>query len=307
MTVSNLNFSQLLCQADRLVKYILHQRISISKVSIYLTELYLPILYNFDFELCYPETVKAFIGSGYVAAEWYLPEELIWDNSRTLYFINLIHENYKLAVIDYEKQFQKQKQDNRLSLKGYLSCIFDHYAKLLVVRVDLGYLKEKIDKVDIYEFNDHVSNLRDLISNKKTCFEHLEGHAWAIEQGFDRGFHCHLLLIYQGNKRQKDTYLGQRVGEKWQEITGGLGSYFNCNDPAHKKRFTRNERLGLGMVHRDSQVNDVTAENAISTALYLADPSKLDQALKIRVRGMRTFGHGQYRTANRRGLPPIAK
>jgi len=61
------------------------------------------------------------------------------------------------------------------------------------------------------------------------------------------------------------------------------------------------------MVHRDSQVNVVTAENAISTALYLADPSKSDQALKVRVPGMRTFGHGQYRIAKRRGLPPIAK
>jgi len=219
MTVSNLDFSQLLCQADHLVKNIIYQRIDISQVSIQLTTLYLPILYSFDFELCYSKTIKAFIGSAHIAAEWYLPEELTWDDSRTLCFMNLIHENYKLLVIDYENQFQKQKQDNRLSLEGYLSCLFDHYAKLLVVRVDLGYLKEKIDKVDIYEFNDHINHLRDLIGNKKTCFEHLEGHAWTIEQGFDRGFHCHLLLIYQGNKRQKDTYLGQKVGEKWQEIT----------------------------------------------------------------------------------------
>lgn len=302
MTVSNLNFSQLLCQADRLVKYILHQRISISKVSIYLTELYLPILYNFDFELCYSETIKAFIGSGYIAAEGCLPENLVWDNSRTSNFINLIHRNYKLAVINYEMQFQRQEQSNRLSLQEYLSYLFNHYAKLLVVRVDLGYLKETVNQVDIYSFNNHLKTLRDLISNKKTCFEHLEGHAWAIEQGFDRGFHCHLLLIYQGNKRQKDTYLGQKVGEKWQAITGGLGSYFNCNDPAYKKKFTYNHQLGLGMVHRDSQVNNVTAENAISTALYLADPSKSDQALKVRVQGMRTFGHGYYQTSNRRGL-----
>jgi len=302
MTVSTLDINQLLCQADRLVKDIIHQRINISQVSTQLTALYLPIIYNVDFDLCYLETITAFIGSGCVAAEDCLPEEVLWDFSRTSHFMNLIHRTCKSAVINSELQFQQQEQSNRLSLQNYLNCLFDHYAKLLVVRVDLGYAKETMNQVSIYDFNNHLKTLRDLISNKKTCFEHLEGFAWAIEQGFDRGFHCHLLLIYQGNDRQKDTYLGQMVGEKWQMITNGFGSYFNCNDPAYKRQFSHHNQLGLGMVHRGSPVNNVTAENAINMALYLAEPNKTDQAMKVTVQGMRSFGHGQYRNSKRRGL-----
>ena len=307
MTVSTLNINQLLCQADRLVKDIIYQRINISQVSIQLTALYLPIIYSADSNLCYSQTINAFIGSGYVAAGYCLPEELVWDHLRTSYFMKLIQDNYKLPIINSELQFQQQEQNNRLSLQEYLSCLFNHYAKLLVVRVDLGYAKETVNQVSIYDFEAHLKTLRDLISNKKTCFEHLEGYTWAIEQGFDRGFHCHLLLIYQGNDRQKDTYLGQAVGEKWQAITNSLGSYFNCNDPAYKKLFAHCNQLGLGMVHRDSPVNNVTAENAINMALYLTEPSKTDQAMKVTVQGMRSFGHGQYRTSKRRGLPPISK
>lgn len=307
MTVSTLNINQLLCQADCLVKDIIHQRINISQVSLQLTALYLPIFYSSDSNLRYSETITAFIGSGYVAAEGYLPEELVWDHLRTSYFIKLIQDNYKLPIINSELQFQQQEQSNRLSLQEYLSCLFNHYAKLLVVRVDLGYAKETMNQVSIYDFNNHLKTLRDLISNKKTCFEHLEGYAWAIEQGFDRGFHCHLLLIYQGNDRQKDTYLGQMVGEKWQAITNSFGTYFNCNDPAYKRQFAHRNQLGLGMVYRDSPVNNVTAENAINMALYLTEPSKTDQAMKVTVQGMRSFGHGQYRNSKRRGLPPISK
>lgn len=307
MTVSNLNINQLLCQADRLVNDIIHQRINISQVSIQLTALYLPIVYNIDFKLCYSETINAFIGSGYVAAGDCLPEELVWDYSRTSYFIKLIQDNYKLPIISSELQFQQQEQNNRLSLQKYLNCLFDHYAKLLIVRVDLSYLKETMSKVSIYDFEAHLKTLRELISNKKTCFEHLEGYAWAIEQGFDRGFHCHLLLMYQGNDRQKDTYLGQAVGEKWQAITNGLGSYFNCNDPAYKKPFADRNQLGLGMVYRGDDSKAATAENAINAGLYLTDLNKTDQAMKVMVQGMRSFGHGQFRTSKRRGLPPISK
>lgn len=307
MNSSILNFNQLLCQADRLVNDIIRHRINISQVSLQLTTLYLPIVHNIDFELCYSETIKAFIGSGYIAAGDCFHEELHWDHSRTSYFIKLIQDNYKLPIISSELQFQQQEQSNRLSLQEYLSCLFNHYAKLLVVRVDLGYIKETVNQVSIYDFNNHLKTLRDLISNKKTCFENLEGYAWAIEQGFDRGFHCHLLLIYQGNDRKKDTYLGQIVGEKWQAITNGFGSYFNCNDPAYKKQFAERNQLGLGMVYRGNDSTIVTVENAINTGLYLTDPDKIEQAMKVMVPGMRTFGHGQYRTTKRRGLPPISK
>ncbi|MFZ2844317.1 hypothetical protein [Psychrobacter sp.] len=58
------------------------------------------------------------------------------------------------------------------------------------------------------------------------------------------------------------------------------------------------------MIHRD---NPKEVENAVASALYLTKPSKHEQQLKLWVPNMRTFGHGTFRTAKRRGLPPISK
>ncbi len=148
-----------------------------------------------------------------------------------------------------------------------------------------------------------MSKLRDFISNKKTCFEHLQGNAWALEQGYENGgLHCHLLLIYDGSERQNDYHLAKEVGEKWKSITEGTGAYYNYHDAESKQRYDRNGKLGIGMIHRD---NPQEVENAVCTALYLTKPEKVGQHLKVWLPSMRTFGHGIYRTNKRRGLPPI--
>ena len=150
-----------------------------------------------------------------------------------------------------------------------------------------------------------MRKFRELISNKKTCFEHLQGYAWALEQGgIEGGLHCHLLLIYDGSERQNDWYLAKEVGEKWKMMTGGLGEYYNYHDAETKQKYEQNGKLGIGMIHRD---NPREVENAVTSALYLTKPSKHEQQLKLWVPNMRTFGHGIYRTPKRRGLPSISK
>tara|TARA_R110002012_G_scaffold133529_1_gene286759 strand:- start:289 stop:741 length:453 start_codon:yes stop_codon:yes gene_type:complete len=150
-----------------------------------------------------------------------------------------------------------------------------------------------------------MRKFRELVSNKKTCFEYLQGNAWALEQGgVEGGLHCHLLLMYDGSKIQNDWYLAREVGEKWKMVTGGLGEYYNYHDKKTKQDYERNGKLGIGMIHQN---NPIEVENALRTALYLTKPEKVDQYLKVKVSGMRTFGHGTFRTAKRRGLPPISK
>ena len=106
----------------------------------------------------------------------------------------------------------------------------NHYSRLLFIRIDLKYAKETSHHVSIEGFDCHMRKFRELISNKKTCFEHLHGYAWALEQGgIEGGLHCHLLLIYDGSKKQNDWYLAKEVGEKWKMMTGGLGEYYIVN------------------------------------------------------------------------------
>ena len=132
-------------------------------------------------------------------------------------------------------------------------------------------------------------SLRDLISNRKTCFRDLVGHAWAIEQGIEKGYHCHLWLAYDGSKRQSDFYIGKEVGEKWVKITNGLGEYHNSNNPETKYSYQQQGRLGIGRIHRN---NLHEMQNAVSTALYLTAPLKFDQYLVVKPSGMKTFGKG---------------
>ena len=167
------------------------------------------------------------------------------------------------------------------------------------MRIDLSSLVDTLANVKLDDFYEHISKLRELISNKQTCFEHLQGYAWALEQGTDKSLHCHLLLMYDGSKRQKDVFIGQEVGEKWLSITGNNGNYYNCNNPDYKSFYQQRQMLGIGMIHRD---NPLELENAIRVASYLVEPEKVDQHLTIRLPNMRTFGKGQFNVAWRRGI-----
>ena len=96
-------------------------------------------------------------------------------------------------------------------------------------------------------------------------------------------------MIYNGDKRQKDWFLGDAVGKKWVEITEGLGSYYNCNTSTHKRVYEKQGTLGIGMIHKN---NAVEVKNAINAALYLTRPDKYEQRLKAWMPSMRSFGRG---------------
>ncbi|MAH32309.1 MAG: hypothetical protein CMG78_09775, partial [Marinobacter sp.] len=92
------------------------------------------------------------------------------------------------------------------------------------VRVDLKYIQENSHHITIRDFVFHMKKLRDAIHNGDTCFTHLLSHAWSLEQGEDNGgFHCHLLLIFDGSKHYKDSYLADQVGQKWQDSPAPAG------------------------------------------------------------------------------------
>ncbi|AWM80614.1 hypothetical protein DKL61_09775 [Gammaproteobacteria bacterium ESL0073] len=89
------------------------------------------------------------------------------------------------------------------------------------------------------------------------------------EHSFERGYHIHLLLVYNSTKRMADAYLGQQVGELWQRITERLGTYFNCNTNQHKQTYPI---CFLGQVHRnDSNKITTLKETGIS---YLVKPDE---------------------------------
>jgi len=309
MSESSISQSYLTNNIDKLVRDILSYPVTFDDIRDRLSDLYLPFMESYDNDLCYSKPIQAFIsGTKDVVGDSY-PCNVVWTQDNTQRLIESIL-GYKQDVINEDNAWQYQEKHNRNNLESYVRDLFNHYSKSLVVRVDLMYTEEDRDLVTIDMFNNHMKKLRELISNKKSCFKYLQGYAWALEQG-DKcgGFHCHLLLIYDGARREGDCALAIEVAKKWKDITENIGTYYNCNSNKHKKKHQvkdefGNDRLGVGMIHRK---NLHQVENAIYTALYLTKPEKKDQQLKVWLPNMRSFGHGTYRNTKRRGLPPIAK
>ena len=296
LTVSQ---SQLICNVDRLVTDILSNNINISNVSVQLSALYLPLVADYDSSLSYFPTITAFIDSANRVMYGSHSKKMRWGYYNTKDFINNLYA-YKDVISKNNIKLIKQEKTNTKKLDIYMRKMLNHYSRLLIIRVDLGYLKDTIHLVSIEDFHQHSKKLREFIGKKESCFEGLQGNVIALEQGHDRGYHCHLLLMYDGSKYVKDWYFAETVGEKWRSITGGLGSYFNCHNSKYKQKYKDTGTLGIGMIHRK---NCIDVENTVRVALYLTRHDKEDQHLRIKLPGMKTFTHGLYKTKKRRGLP----
>ena len=299
MPYSHLNQPLVVANVHSLVTDILANTISFNETMDKLNGLYYPFMNHLNTELFYTQPVLAFFSSTQAIVGDTYPENVIWDHDKTKRFIKIL-SCYKNDIDNERQAFIYQESHNKRELKNYVHSLINHYSRLLFIRIDLKYVKETSHHVSIEDFDCHMRKFRDLIGNKKTCFEHLQGYAWALEQGgIEGGLHCHLLLIYDGSERQNDWYLAKEVGEKWKMMTGGLGEYYNYHDTETKQKYEKNGKLGIGMIYRD---NAKKVENAVTSALYLTKPSKHEQQLKLWVPNMRTFGHGIYRTPKRRGI-----
>lgn len=196
-------------------------------------------------------------------------------------------------------RFKAQEKRNQRSLQLYLQQLTQHYAKLLFVRVDLAIQMKDQHQVDIQQFNQYIQRFLSRVQNQDTCFKDLEGYAWAIEQGEDKGYHCHVLLIYNGHQRQNDFWIGLQVRDCWSALTDQKGYAFVSNAPEYKKKFEDQGTLGIGMIHRNQPEQ---VQNAIQAAMYLVNPEKDRQYLRVSVSGMRSFGRGLFANTKRRGL-----
>ena len=182
--------------------------------------------------------------------------------------------------------FQKRELKNQQSLFEYASTLIHHYARTLVVQVDLSIKKEYQALYNIQAFNQALEVLHRRIADQDTCFSGLHGYAWALEHGISKGYHCHFLFIYNGSKHMCDGYYAKEVGEIWRDITNGDGCYFSCNRKSHKDNYLRQGTLGIGTIQR----NRDEVEKALNAIGYLASADKEDQHLRAKIKGMRCFG-----------------
>ncbi|EHU2649115.1 TPA: inovirus Gp2 family protein [Acinetobacter baumannii] len=262
-------------------------------------------IYRFD--LSYSKIIQVF--TRVIILVDYIMEKLDFQIYEDILRFELNHIFHIQGMIQYEMKssfldihkFKYQERKNQIELERYLNKILNHYARLVFVRVDVGIFQEHQANWDVEDFHRALEILRNRMSNKDSCFRHLQGCVWAFEQGTKKGYHCHLLLIYDGNMRDGDEWLGEEVGKYWQQyITNNQGCYFNCNRKENKEKFEVNGLLGIGMIHRNQQKQ---VENAIRAGLYLVNPKKVEQRLRAKTSPkMRSFGISQFDLDWRRGI-----
>lgn len=186
---------------------------------------------------------------------------------------------YKSLHLKDLRRHRENENRNKISLKEKVTQAIQRYSKSEVVRVDLSYLKTHHDQVDIEDFYDDIEQLRKQISKREKPFDQLVNYAWALEQGETKGYHCHLLLIFNGHKKQAAWGIAQQVGELWKGITGNLGWYFNCHDPEQLDQYTKLVILGVGRIHRE---NPEEVNRFLNAVTYLVRPEKEAQHLRIK-------------------------
>lgn len=201
------------------------------------------------------------------------------------------YQNYFKGYISVHRKDIRRHRENEVrntkSLSKKLDKAINRYSKLEVVRVDLAYKQKYHDITGIENFYNDLESLRKNIGSRKKLFKGLVDYAWALEQGETKGYHCHLLLIFNGHQRQKGWAIADKVGQLWKSITAKQGYYFNCHDPEQIKKYSEMGVLGIGRIHRGSSIEVRNMRNAV---LYLVNPEKEDQYLRVKHNPkMRTF------------------
>ena len=235
-----------------------------------------------------------------------LPLQFQWSDISTV-IVEQFNQQLKLLYLPFKDLGQRQhasnERQNRLSLQQGLTELTQHYSRLLFVRVDLYFSAEAQVDLTIHRCHQYLQILLNRLSNRDGCFQDLHWWAWALEQGAQRGYHIHLLLVYDGHKHQQDEYLALQVGHYWKDdLTGGEGEFYTANQAAVKAHYRAMGCLGIGMIHRD---HPVEVANALAAAAYLVNPEKQQQMLRAKLPNMRSFGTAQFRVGWRRGIPPI--
>jgi hypothetical protein len=220
--------------------------------------------------------------------------------------------------------WKRTTEENRKRLKVYVPALFERYARLMVVRLDVNYRKamaepeeilaiahqyiqraatdamyllngESIDdivakrgtraRVEIDEVKGDLEHFFRNMRSKPSLFEQLVGYVWTIEFARVGGYHAHLALFFDGSKVTKDAWYGDEIGQYIEQIiTDGRTVVHNCN----RDREKYGENWAIGMV----EYFDAEKREKLMRVLdYLAKDS---QSVYVKpAKGSQMFGTGQ--------------
>lgn len=190
---------------------------------------------------------------------------------------------------EFRSQAFKTREKNwrgRLSVRvraatAYLNKLFESYARLMVVRVDL--YPKKYDAKMLLQNPDRaiqeassdpqklISDVERLLNNRRhnKLFEHCVGYILKIEYARDRGWHAHAVFLYDGHQVQNDSYYSNEIGNYWADvITNGEGAFWACN---RAKSLSRYPVVGVGLIDHSDAAKRETLVNVVVSYLAKSD------------------------------------
>lgn len=268
-----MNEAQTLLAIENLMKKVIQKTYRWQDIESDLSELRNDAKLIYDSNRMYSPLIQAYFD---------LLPELIKKEDETIFSSHMVFKQFQTGLRKEQNSFlgsaKNKRKNNWNTLEKYFKNILSRHRKLLLVRVDLHYSSEIHPGVT--KFAEHIRVLLKRIHDKDTIFKDQIGYAYRLEQGGkSRGYHCHLLVIYNGTPKCKDSYYGQEIGRLWKEkITQGCGEFYNCNQASHKRRYQYEGRLGIGMIERS---NHKSVDNAFEAIRYLAMFEKADQYMRV--------------------------
>lgn len=129
----------------------------------------------------------------------------------------------------------KNEKRRQVSNERYVDALQERYSKLCVIRNDFGYKKAENNKVNV-TLQDVKKDINTLLNNSRnnSAYDNMVGYIFKIEDGVDKGVHVHTFFFFDGNQVKNDKFKGDQIGENWEKITKGKGSYHNCNRNNYK-------------------------------------------------------------------------
>lgn len=136
----------------------------------------------------------------------------------------------------YDKTIRQHNKGSRKNFRRACQLVdemFTRYKSLLVLRLDLHYLKQ-------YQWTApgmHAISLETCFENRawfidklpqKITHDALVGYIWKTEFKLDKSIHHHFFIFLDATKVYNAVLIGKMLGEWWErECTDNLGKYFN--------------------------------------------------------------------------------
>lgn len=168
---------------------------------------------------------------------------------------------------DYEFNSRNQQRLTQLILDTA-----NNHSKLLPIRLDLYLSSDNFLDITYHDIKQCWQNFQNNMRHN-SVFDHLLSWAANIEYGEDRGWHIHVLMLFNGQRLKDDYGKAQDLGDYWvslveQRDSNYIGNYYSGN--THKHRY---ETLALKTIDSSQRSYETDLQTLINACSYLAKTS----------------------------------